>query len=156
MLVGYDSQYEYVFVAFRGSYDVQNYIDDLDALLTAPYSDDKSAANVMAGLWDEYKKLYEDVYTAMQATALAYSTTKLALTGHSSGGGCATLLAFDVARGAVDGFTATDIKYVTTFGSPRVGDPTFAAEYDAYNLNSARVTHYQDVVVGWVHHRRLL
>ena len=76
--------------------------------------------------------------------------------GHSSGGGCATLLAFDVARGAVDGFTATDIKYVTTFGSPRVGDPTFAAEYDAYNLNSARVTHYQDVVVGWVHHRRLL
>ena len=35
VLVGYDSTYEYVFVAFRGSYDVQNYIDDLDALLTA-------------------------------------------------------------------------------------------------------------------------
>ena len=35
VLVGYDSEHEYVFVAFRGSYDVQNYIDDLDALFKA-------------------------------------------------------------------------------------------------------------------------
>ena len=110
----------------------------------------------MAGLWDEYKKLYDDVFTAMQETALAHGTTKLALVGHSSGGGCATLLAFDVARGAVDGFEAKDIKFVTTFGSPRVGDPTFAAEYDAYNLNSARVTHYEDIVVSLGQLRRLI
>ena len=38
-LVGYDSDQDALFVAYRGSSNIQNWIDNVKFILTAPYSD---------------------------------------------------------------------------------------------------------------------
>ena len=84
--------------------------------------------------------------SALESAASKFGTTKLSITGHSSGGAVATLLAFDIARGAVSGFTADSIQSVITFGSPRVGNEEFVAAHSSFGLPSWRVTHYRDMV----------
>ena len=82
---------------------------------------------------------------ALASASAAHGTTDVVVTGHSSGGSCATLLAFDIARGAT-GLAAFNVKSVITFGSPRVGNSQFVAAHASFGLNSVRVTHYHDIV----------
>jgi hypothetical protein len=57
----------------------------------------------------------------------------LVITGHSLGGALATLMAMDVAANDLN----SDYTGMTcyTFGSPQVGDPTFAANFNNYVAN---------------------
>jgi len=143
-LVGYDSGQSALFVAYRGSSDIQNWIDNIDAFFTAPYNE-LSDVKVEAGFWDEYTSLSGGVKEALASAATAHGTHDVVVTGHSSGGSCATLLAFDIARGATD-LTGFSVKSVITFGSPRVGNSEFVSAHAGYGLNSVRVTHYHDIV----------
>lgn len=67
----------------------------------------------------------------------------MSVTGHSLGAAEATLAAADL---TVAGY---HLDYFMTFGSPRIGNPTFANWFDgAMSLGtfSARVVHYKDIV----------
>jgi hypothetical protein len=147
-LVGYDSDQDALFVAYRGSSNIQNWIDNAKFILTAPYSDLPSV-KVEKGFYAWYTDLKSGVDTALESLKTKYSTSKIQLTGHSAGGAVATLHAFDIARGesSTPGLT---LDSVVTFGSPRVGNLAFSEAHDEYidqdSIPSWRVTHYYDIV----------
>lgn len=64
------------------------------------------------------------------------------LTGHSLGAALATLMAFDI----LNEFQNYNLKYLTTYGSPRVGNKEFSSIMNGYDYTSYRVTHYYDIV----------
>eukprot|EP00635_Sarcinochrysidales_sp_CCMP3193_P001483 CAMPEP_0118905986 /NCGR_PEP_ID=MMETSP1166-20130328/9721_1 /TAXON_ID=1104430 /ORGANISM="Chrysoreinhardia sp, Strain CCMP3193" /LENGTH=296 /DNA_ID=CAMNT_0006845257 /DNA_START=13 /DNA_END=903 /DNA_ORIENTATION=- len=140
-VVGYDDVDDSVFVAFRGSSNTRNWIENVKFVKTRPYDEDVA---VERGFFLWYKDLNASgVYDAVKATARRKQTKNLKVTGHSAGGACATLFAFDYARGVYPDMT---LLSTITFGSPRVGDVNFKTLFDSFHLRSFRVTHYHDVV----------
>jgi hypothetical protein len=63
------------------------------------------------------------------------------VTGHSLGGALATLY---VAENTAAGHLS--IPLICTFASPRVGDPTFAAQFDQFGIASWRIVNEPDLV----------
>jgi len=147
-LVGYDSQQNALFVSYRGSSDIQNWLDNAKFLLISPYSD-LPDVKVEKGFYKWYTGLKDDVDGALLSLKGTYGTSKVQVTGHSAGGAAATLHAFDIARGesSTPGLT---LSAVVTFGSPRVGNLAFSEAHDQYidqnSIPSWRVTHYDDIV----------
>ena len=105
--------------------------------------------SVELGFWEWYNYLLPGVTSALQETAKKYGVYTVAVTGHSAGASCATLHAFDLARGAnaTAGFV---LAQVVTFGSPRTGNDEFYSSHaeliPASKYIQWRVTHYHDMV----------
>ncbi|WKY12668.1 hypothetical protein Q1695_003901 [Nippostrongylus brasiliensis] len=72
-----------------------------------------------------------------------YKEYRITLTGHSLGGALAALAA---ARIANQGFRSGDQITMYTFGEPRVGDLTFATNFDSMIKNSYRVVFGRDSI----------
>ncbi|VDO78638.1 unnamed protein product [Heligmosomoides polygyrus] len=72
-----------------------------------------------------------------------YAGYKLIFTGHSLGGALAALAA---ARTVKQGLRPGDQVTMYTFGEPRVGDITFARNFDSMIKNSYRVVFRRDIV----------
>ncbi|KAL6743418.1 hypothetical protein Aduo_016460 [Ancylostoma duodenale] len=72
-----------------------------------------------------------------------YANYKATFTGHSLGGALAALAAV---RTAKQGYRRGNQITVYTFGEPRVGDKTFATNFDALIRNSYRVVFRRDIV----------
>ncbi|WKY12673.1 hypothetical protein Q1695_003904 [Nippostrongylus brasiliensis] len=72
-----------------------------------------------------------------------YAGYRVTITGHSLGGALAALAA---ARIVKQGFRRGDQITIYTFGEPRVGDHTFATNFDSMIKNSYRVVFRRDLV----------
>ncbi|KAJ8601158.1 hypothetical protein CTAYLR_008273 [Chrysophaeum taylorii] len=141
-IVGYDTFDETVFVAYRGSENVQNWIENIKFIKTYPY-EGYPDVGVEQGFYDWYADL-NDAGLLDAVKELASYSSNLKVTGHSAGAACATLLATDVSLGLA--LTDFDLVSATTFGSPRVGQSDFADLYATFKHTSLRVTHYHDIV----------
>lgn len=143
-LVGYDDFDNTIFVAYRGSSNLRNWIENAKFIKTKPYSAFPDVETEQ-GFLDWYKDLNKaGLLAAVEEAGATYGTNKLKITGHSAGAACATLLATDVGMGTV--LTTFALQKATTFGSPRVGNAHFAALYQRLGVPTTRVTHYHDLV----------
>ena len=140
VIFGYNQEYESIFVSFRGSENIQNWITNIQVSQTTPYPDYNIA--VEKGFFKLFETLKPNIYTNVDALTRKYNTTKLLITGHSLGAALATLYAFDILYYKKD----YKIHYLVTFGSPRVGNKEFAVIFESYPIYSKRITHYYDVV----------
>jgi len=145
--VGYDAKYDSVVAVVRGSEDVSNWIDNLDAITIYPYNDD-SCVGVHQGFFKEFEILRPFLLQAIANAANIKNTDKLILTGHSSGASNAILLAYDVARSSTGDSTVDGmhIEGLFTYGAPRVGNPAFADGIKTHGIPHSRVVHYHDAV----------
>lgn len=146
---GYDVGAKRGIVAFRGTEpsSLYNWVENLDAAhSTLPTARAKNGVGrVHSGFQDAYESVRTDLISHLIALRTQHDRMwrhfELEITGHSLGGALATLLAVEL---EALGFR---IVRVTTFGSPRVGDATFA---DFWNENfgdrTLRMTHAHDVV----------
>ena len=149
-IVGYDARKKSLFVSFRGTSNLANWLENVDGFKTSPYDDDTDA-EVMEGMSDWYHDLKGGVVSALAKAKDARfpggGVAPLYATGHSAGGACATLFSIDVWRGNVTGYALTT---AFSFGSPRLGNAAFAAFFDkardAAGARSYRVTHADDVI----------
>mmetsp|Transcript_2704 Transcript_2704/g.10338 ORF Transcript_2704/g.10338 Transcript_2704/m.10338 type:complete len:352 (-) Transcript_2704:317-1372(-) len=153
-VVGFDATDATVFVAYRGSSNTRNWIENAKIVKTTPFGKDGPYADVAVerGFWDWYRDLNASgVFESVVKTSAQYGVKDVKVVGHSAGGACATLFAFDFS--ALRSFP-DDLSLVssTTFGSPRVGDSNFADAYtlamspQRENAVTTRVTHARDVV----------
>ena len=138
ILYGYNSLYNSVFIAFRGSHDIQNWIADIRFLKTYPYS---NYIAVEKGFYNLFEKNKDIIYNNLNQLSQKYKTNNVIITGHSLGAALATVMSFDILY--------NDYPYniyLTTFGSPRVGNQEFVNQFNKYKIYSKRVTHYYDMV----------
>jgi hypothetical protein len=134
-LVGYNTDFNRLFVSFRGSTDLLNWIDDIQIRRIQPYND--STVEVEQGFYKAYQYLKPTIHTQLAALRDQYQTRQLLLTGHSLGAALATVMAYDT-------MDTYDI-WLVTFGSPRVGNPAFVQALQSLDV-MYRVVHYYDIV----------
>lgn len=149
--------------AFRGtnSSSIQDWIDDIDFVLADFAFPGLSDVYVHSGFYKCYRAHKANLLPALLSLRARYPSFPVVLAGHSLGAAQATLAAVDLALNEQLHNLA-----LTTFGSPRVGSPSFsdalAVLNDAGVLNAAyRVVHELDIVphlplqkMGFKHVRR--
>lgn len=129
-----DSQ---IVIVFRGTTTASDWISDVIARQT-PFPYAKDCGLVHQGFLDIYQSARKPLLAAMKPLS---SHKQLYLTGHSLGGSLATLCAADLAANTK--FTSPSVY---TFGSPRVGNPTFVNFYNRRTGPHYRVFNRNDVV----------
>jgi len=145
--VGYNAAHNEIVVSFRGTEptSLTNWISDLSFAKTDLEFSGVSGAHVHQGFYDAYNAVSQDVLNAVQALQSQYPSASVYFTGHSLGGAIATLATLDA---AVSWGVSSDQLGHFTFGSPRVGDSTFASAFTEYvgANNHYRVVNDDDLV----------
>ena len=141
-LQGYDSHTKSIFVAFRGSSNIQNWLDNIQISKISPYND--KSIDVEKGFYKAYTYVKDGLINNLPGLAKKYHTNSLLITGHSLGAAMATLMAYDI----VTLFPNYKLSYLINFGSPRVGNPAFVNSFNQYahSFTHYRITHYYDIV----------
>lgn len=144
--VGYDSSKSAIVVSFRGSESIQNWISNLDAILTdyPPCS----GCRVHKGFYRAEQSSVNAVISEVKTLKQKYPSYSVVVTGHSLGAALATLVSVDLKAAGLGPVR------VFTFGSPRVGNTEFAEWYSATIADHSRVTHHKDLVVHSPMHER--
>lgn len=139
-LVGYNRERDTVLVAFRGSMDIPNWIDNLTFIKRKAYAQ-YPEVKVHQGFYWVYDSVAPQVVAAVQALMATHPTAKIVVTGHSLGGAVAALSTFDLAV-----LHRIPVHSVYTFGEPRVGNSNFSMLLNQAVPEVYRVTHYRDAV----------
>lgn len=162
---GMDHDAERIVVAFRGTFNTANWIQDLD-FWSMPYPDPNCGVGctVHRGFYKAYASVRPQLVADVLAMHERYPGYTLFITGHSLGGAMAVLaaidfttwnsprLAMDDAYGGVARTTAEPSHLVPvelyTFGEPRVGNAFFTNWSTSVLANERqfRVTHAKDPV----------
>jgi len=96
--VGYSERLRAVFVVFRGSLSIKNWLDDFDTLMTSfPLC---TGCDVHRGFYFAAQSVRDDVVAWAQALQARFPAFDVVVTGHSLGGALATLVAAELARPA--------------------------------------------------------
>jgi len=133
-----------IVIAFRGTVfnSIKNWATNLSF---AKKSASKIGAKgkVHGGFMKGYNQMEADVLKALKLAKADCKRCKIYITGHSLGGALATIAA---AKLIGNGHISPKRTVVYHFGSPRVGDKTFARWFEKNIPNSWRVTHGYDIV----------
>ncbi|KAJ0408601.1 hypothetical protein P43SY_008948 [Pythium insidiosum] len=139
-IVGYSKDLSAVIVAFRGSMDVMNWIDNLTFVKKKAYPKFPHV-RVHEGFFWVYMSVASQVVPAVRKLLKTHPNAPVIVTGHSLGGAVTALCAFDLAL-----LHHIPVNAVYTFGEPRVGNDAFSAELHHAIPSIFRVTHFRDVV----------
>lgn len=135
--IGYKASEGNIYVVYRGSQTIKNWIDNLNAILTDyPFC---SKCEVHQGFYNAHQVVIEDVRNKVNALRSKYPSYKVIISGHSLGAALATLTAIDLKNSGIP-------LTLSHFGSPRVGNDEFAAFASSFVATRERVTHYKDMV----------
>jgi hypothetical protein len=142
---GYIEEYDSIFISYRGSENIHNWLNNVEFSLINPY-DFNQSIKVEKGFYTEYDYTNEYVMEKIESLSNLYDTKSILITGHSAGAAMATLLTFDFILDNPNRFTLSLI----TFGSPRLGNINFVDYFNEFSykflLFYYRVTHYYDIV----------
>ena len=128
IIIGEDIENDYGFVAFRGSSNIQNWIDNIQFEKTCIHKN----ICVETGFYKLFNNIKNVIYKNIP------KNNNILITGHSLGSAEATLLAFDLCY-------KKNISLIT-FGSPRIGNQEFVNHFKKCNIYSKRITHYFDMI----------
>jgi predicted lipase len=135
-----------IYVIYRGSTSIQDWVNNLDAVLTSyPRC---SNCQIHKGFYTAEQGVISLVTSYVQALKSKYPSYTVIVTGHSLGAAMATLTAVDLKESGL-----TPLR-MFNFGSPRVGNDEFAAWASTYLTDRNRVTHYKDMVPHVPMHER--
>ena len=140
-ILGFNSKYNTIFIAFRGTSSTKDWINNFQVNQINPYQSFPNIG-VAKGFYSIYTNLNNAIFSNIIDLSIKHNTNNLLLTGHSLGAALSSLLAFDIINDEV--YKGYKIYCLITFGSPRVGNKEFADKIN--NINSFRVTHFYDIV----------
>ncbi|MCJ8170536.1 lipase family protein [Atopomonas sediminilitoris] len=126
-----------VYVVLRGTRSAEDWLDDLDARqVSVPW--EPAEGRVHAG----FLLLYQSIKPSLLAALARYPVqTPVVICGHSLGGALASLALADLRSR----WPQRTLDYYS-FGSPRVGNPAFAAWLDQHCLHAFRIVNDSDLV----------
>eukprot|EP01039_Chlorochromonas_danica_P008946 gene8946-9869_t len=129
-----------IYIAFRGSTSVIDWLNNLDFNLTTYPISSCTGCEVNEGFLLSEQSIIASLAQNLTGLVALYSNPKIVVTGHSLGGALATLTVVDL---LIAGFTNIELM---NFGSPKVGNLAFAEFASNLIGNRYRVTRYQDIV----------
>jgi len=141
--VGYHSSYEEIVSSYRGSSDIQNWIEDLYAIKTPPGKAFPGIPNAQVedGFYAYYESLKSCILNAVSGLQKKYPSYRVTVTGHSLGAAGAGLAAMDM---------EVNMGYknvlVLNFGEPRLGNKAFSNAVLTYIPGFQRMVDYEDCV----------
>jgi predicted lipase len=138
--VGYLASDYSIYVVFRGSSSIANWISNLQVAKTAykGYCCNK-ACEIHNGFYESETASFPGIYNAVVSLRKKFPTFAVKCTGHSLGAALAQITAMDLKDHGI----TPDVVY--NFGQPRVGDPNYASCSSSYILTE-RVVHLKDIV----------
>ena len=139
-LMGQNTATRTAFVSFRGTQDLADWLQDLDAVPEA-YAPISGFGQVHAGFQDVYQ-LVRGGIAANLATASA-GCNQILVTGHSLGAALCVLAAPDIFRKMPPN---TIEPRLITFAGPRVGLSDFATAFNSVIESCFRVVNFLDIV----------
>ncbi|QRG65136.1 lipase family protein [Brevibacillus choshinensis] len=128
---------EDIVVTFRGTRTFDDNESDQD-LYQVPYPYVKNAGKTHRGFTCIYESTRNELMSVMKKLP---ASKRLLVAGHSLGGGLAVLAALDISVN-----TKFKKPVVYTYGSPRVGDPSFATRFNQSVKNSIRIFNVHDII----------
>jgi len=90
-----------------------------------------------------YQQVRDTIHQDVIAIQKKYPNIPIKVTGHSLGGACSVLCAFDLVDSKL---ISSDKISVVNIGQPRVGDQNFATAYNKHIGSSYRVVNARDLV----------
>ncbi|KAG1690057.1 hypothetical protein DVH05_028395 [Phytophthora capsici] len=139
-LVGYSPLYDALIVAFRGSMDVTNWLDNLTFLKRRAYKEFPGVL-VHQGFYWAYRSVALQVVDTLQKLRKEHPQATLMVAGHSLGGAVAAICAFEL-----EYVEKMPVGALYTFGQPRVGNTNFSGRLRNASMEVYRLTHFQDTV----------
>ena len=138
-LVAWNAAAKIAIVAFRGTADAKDWLDDLDAV-PVDYQAVKGIGLAHMG----FQLVYEHVRYSLAdlITTQCVGAQRILITGHSLGGAVAVLSGFDIARNIMPGA----VPEFCTFAGPRAVDPVFSGKFNKTFPVCNRVVNFMDVV----------
>ncbi len=130
-----------IIVAFRGSSNIKNWINNIQFSHVKPYNDYEDVS-VDKGFYKALGYVKEPIFDFIANIVPKYPNYNILITGHSLGGALSTLASFEMVY--IHGINSGKIELLT-FGSPRVGNNVFK-KYMLPMGVSWRTTHYYDIV----------
>ena len=144
--VGYHTGQKNIYVAFRGSESIQNWVDNLDVKLTDyPLCD---GCEVHDGFYRAMTHCYDDVLKNVQQLQSQYPSYSVVVTGHSLGAALSLLTGLNLMDSGINNVM------MWNYGSPRVGNTELATYASSKMSSHHRVTHHKDMVVHVPMHER--
>lgn len=136
--IGYLPSASTIYVVFRGSSSIRNWISDLNAFKTAYTTYPDCNCEVHKGFFDAEQKVAATVVAEVQKLKSRFPGYSVTVTGHSLGAALSHLMAMDVYKAGI----SCD---VINFGMPRVGTQDYSAFANA-RLPTKRYVHNRDEV----------
>jgi len=141
--VGYHSTYNEIVASFRGSSDIPNWIEDIDAIKTPPGQAFPGIPNaeVEQGFYAYYESMKSCVIDEINSLRKSHSTYAIRTTGHSLGAAGAAFAAMDM-------LVNMGIKNVMcyNYGEPRLGNKAYYQASLQYLPDLQRMVDYEDCV----------
>ena len=139
VVVVVDHEEDQILVGFRGTTNkIQQWVSDIDAVYTK-----WSVGNVHTGFYRRFNEMKTHVLMFLKEARKECPEGEIILSGHSMGGAVATLLGSYLK----DNEENLQPKYIYTYGSPRVGDKTFAKYVDKqFGNNILRIMNEWDMI----------
>lgn len=136
--VGYLPSDKSIYVTYRGSQDIRNWITNLDAWKVAYTTYPECNCQVHKGFYEAEQKVIGGVLSEVKRLRGLYSTYAVKVTGHSLGAALAQLTSMDLIKAGIS-------CSVYNFGQPRTGDKAYA-NFANGKVTTWRVTHNKDIV----------
>ena len=137
--IGYMPDNQTIYVVFRGSSNIQNWITNIDFTQTYYETWPECNCKVHSGFYASVQNMYGKILPEVQRLMTQLPFAKVRTTGHSLGGVQAQLTMMELKKSGID---AT----MTNFGQPRAGNLAYAEFSDSLIPDQYRMVHYQDEV----------
>jgi hypothetical protein len=136
--VGYLPSDKSIYVAFRGSSSIRNWITNLDAWKMPYTSYPECNCQVHKGFYQAEQNVIGGILSEVKNLRAKFPSYAVKVTGHSLGAALAQLTSMDLKKA---GYAVS----VYNFGQPRTGDKTYAS-FATAKVPTWRVTHNKDIV----------
>ncbi|EXJ55423.1 hypothetical protein A1O7_08350 [Cladophialophora yegresii CBS 114405] len=136
--VALDHTNQLIVMSFRGTTSFSNILADIN-LVMVPW-DICPLCTAHSGFLDSWTSVKPQIEGVLASARQSFPTYGIVATGHSLGGGIATLAAADLRKNS-----GYDVS-LYTYGSPMVGNYLLATFITNQSSNNFRVTHAQDLI----------
>jgi len=139
--IGHSTSNKMIYVSFRGSSSVLNWMDDFEVTLV-PYKTFDECVNckIHNGFYRSSLSVTNKTIDTLNILRKRFPFYKILVTGHSYGAAVSQIIAMELYKNGL-----TNI-IIYNFGQPRIGNPLYANFVNTILSDYWRFTHFKDIV----------